>query len=165
MHIYVAQVQTTRFEHGCINQEKVCVTCDSLILTPNPLASQNRMSEQRLALWNAEEDLEEEVDISMAVGSYGPTVYDDGKIFKSVLVISLLIITAHILQPQIDESTLVSMQQHMAQQAAFSQIPDVVKSVRNTHSYNMNSISFVLVYRAFSSSRTGQQPCGNNRCI
>ncbi|EDQ99844.1 uncharacterized protein LACBIDRAFT_334691 [Laccaria bicolor S238N-H82] len=30
-------------------------------------------------------------------------------------------------QPQIDESTLIAMQQHMAQQAAFSQIPDVVK--------------------------------------
>lgn len=31
--------------------------------------------------------------------------------------------------PQIDESTLIAMQQHMAQQAAFAQIPDVVKRV------------------------------------
>ncbi|KAF5381645.1 hypothetical protein D9615_005481 [Tricholomella constricta] len=31
------------------------------------------------------------------------------------------------MQPQIDEATLLAMQQHMAQQAAFSQIPDVVK--------------------------------------
>jgi len=34
--------------------------------------------------------------------------------------------------PQIDESHLVAMQQHMAQQAAFAQIPDVVKRVRTT---------------------------------
>ncbi len=34
----------------------------------------------------------------------------------------------HIQPPQIDES-LIAMQQHIAQQAAFSQIPDVVKSV------------------------------------
>jgi hypothetical protein len=40
------------------------------------------MSEQRLALWNAEEDLEEEVDLSLAIGSYGPSVYDDGKNFQ-----------------------------------------------------------------------------------
>jgi hypothetical protein len=33
-------------------------------------------------------------------------------------------------QPQIDEATLIAMQQHMAQQAAFAQIPDVVKGVR-----------------------------------
>ena len=39
-------------------------------------------------------------------------------------------ISAHIHQPQIDESTLIAMQHHMAQQAAFSQIPDDVKGVR-----------------------------------
>jgi hypothetical protein len=40
---------------------------------------------------------------------------------------------AHIQQAQIDGSTLAAMQQHIAQQvqqAAFAQIPDVVKSVR-----------------------------------
>lgn len=31
--------------------------------------------------------------------------------------------------PQIDESALIAMQQHMAQQAAFSSIPDAVKAV------------------------------------
>lgn len=36
------------------------------------------MSEQRLALWNAEDDLEE-VDLSIAIGNYGPSVYDDGE--------------------------------------------------------------------------------------
>jgi len=47
---------------------------------------------------------------------------------------------AHIQQPQLDESTLVAMQQHMAQQAAFSQIPDVVKTVRDLRigSFNLN---------------------------
>ncbi|KAF8154694.1 RNA polymerase I-associated factor PAF67-domain-containing protein [Crassisporium funariophilum] len=70
------------------------------------------MAQQRLALWNAEEDMEEEVDL-LAIGNYGQNVqYED----------------AHLHQPQIDESTLIAMQQHMAQQAAFSQIPDVVKS-------------------------------------
>ncbi len=36
------------------------------------------MSEQRLSLWNAEEDLEEVVDLSLAIENYGPNVYDDG---------------------------------------------------------------------------------------
>lgn len=39
------------------------------------------------------------------------------------------VLQAHMHQPQIDESALIAMQQHMAQQAAFSQIPDVVKGV------------------------------------
>ena len=33
-------------------------------------------------------------------------------------------------QSQIDSATMAAMQQQMAQQAAFSQIPDVVKRVR-----------------------------------
>ncbi|KAF9561710.1 eukaryotic translation initiation factor 3 subunit 6 [Agrocybe pediades] len=71
------------------------------------------MAQQRLAIWTAEEDLEEDVDLSIALDSYGQNVqYED----------------SHLQQPQIDESTLIAMQQHMAQQAAFQQIPDVVKS-------------------------------------
>jgi len=31
----------------------------------------NRMAQQRLALWNTEEDLEEDVDLSIAIGNYG----------------------------------------------------------------------------------------------
>ncbi|KAL1662090.1 RNA polymerase I-associated factor PAF67-domain-containing protein [Schizophyllum commune] len=71
------------------------------------------MAQARMALWAAE-DMEEDiqdVDLSMAIGNYGQGGYND----------------AHMSQPQIDESTLIAMQQHMAQQAAFSQIPDVVK--------------------------------------
>jgi len=64
----------------------------------------------RMELWNAEQDIDDEladVDLNLAIGSYGQT-YDDA-------------------QPQIDEATLAAAQQMMAQQAAFAQIPDVVK--------------------------------------
>lgn len=37
---------------------------------------------------------------------------------------------AQIPQPHFDESTLIAMQQHLVQQNAFAQIPDVVKAVR-----------------------------------
>ncbi|KAG5642259.1 hypothetical protein DXG03_003336 [Asterophora parasitica] len=70
------------------------------------------MAQQRMALWAAEADIDEDVDLHLAIGNYGQNGhYED----------------AHIQQPQIDEATLLAMQQHMAQQAAFSQIPDVVK--------------------------------------
>ncbi|KAK2467932.1 hypothetical protein APHAL10511_000227 [Amanita phalloides] len=69
------------------------------------------MALNRMALWTAE-DVEEDVDLSLALGSYGQNGhYDD----------------ARLPQPQIDESTFIAMQQHIAQQAAFAQIPDVVK--------------------------------------
>ncbi|KAF8634026.1 hypothetical protein AX17_004291 [Amanita inopinata Kibby_2008] len=70
------------------------------------------MAQNRMALWAAEADIEEDVDLSLALGNYGQNGhYDD----------------AHIQQPQIDGSPFLAMQQHMAQQAAFAQIPDVVK--------------------------------------
>ncbi|KAL0958932.1 hypothetical protein HGRIS_014248 [Hohenbuehelia grisea] len=72
------------------------------------------MAQQRMALWAAEADIEEDlqdVDLSLAIGNYGQNAYDD----------------ALIQPPQIDEATLIAVQQHMAQQAAFAQIPDVVK--------------------------------------
>jgi hypothetical protein len=43
-------------------------------------------------------------------------------------------------QPRIDEATLVAVQHQMAQQAAFSQIPDAVKRVRPF--WRKNSDSF-----------------------
>ncbi|EIW75748.1 eukaryotic translation initiation factor 3 subunit 6 [Coniophora puteana RWD-64-598 SS2] len=69
------------------------------------------MSQQRMALWAAEADLDEDihdVDISLAMGSsyQGAAIYEEA---------------AH--QPSLDESALLAM----AQQAAFAQIPDVVK--------------------------------------
>ncbi len=32
------------------------------------------MAQQRLSLWNAEEDIEGDVDLSIAMGNYDPTV-------------------------------------------------------------------------------------------
>ncbi|KAI0325128.1 eukaryotic translation initiation factor 3 subunit 6 [Cubamyces sp. BRFM 1775] len=68
------------------------------------------MAQQRKALWEADldEDLQD-VDLNLAIGSYGQNgLYDD-------------------VQSRIDETTLLAVQQQMAQQQAFAQIPDVVK--------------------------------------
>ncbi|GLB41069.1 putative component of the eukaryotic translation initiation factor 3 (eIF-3) complex, which is involved in protein synthesis of a specialized repertoire of mRNAs and, together with other initiation factors, stimulates binding of mRNA and methionyl-tRNAi to the 40S ribosome [Lyophyllum shimeji] len=71
------------------------------------------MAQQRMPLWAAEADIDEDVDLHLAIGNYGQNGhYED----------------APMQQPQIDEATLMAMQQHMAQQAAFAQIPDVVKA-------------------------------------
>ncbi|KAH6904297.1 eukaryotic translation initiation factor 3 subunit 6 [Coprinopsis sp. MPI-PUGE-AT-0042] len=71
------------------------------------------MSQQRTQLWATEADIDEDIDLSLAIGNYGQNdQYDDG----------------HLQQPQIDEAAFTAMQQHMQQQAAFSQIPDVVKA-------------------------------------
>ncbi|TFY78189.1 hypothetical protein EWM64_g5825 [Hericium alpestre] len=69
------------------------------------------MSSQRMALWAAEEIDEElhDVDVNLAIGNYAQNgLYDDA-------------------QSRINEATLLAVQQQMAQQAAFAQIPDVVK--------------------------------------
>ncbi|KAH9896841.1 eukaryotic translation initiation factor 3 subunit 6 [Cubamyces lactineus] len=68
------------------------------------------MAQQRKALWEADldEDLQD-VDLNLAIGSYGQNgLYDD-------------------VQSRIDETTILAVQQQMAQQQAFAQIPDVVK--------------------------------------
>ncbi|PIL27480.1 hypothetical protein GSI_10630 [Ganoderma sinense ZZ0214-1] len=68
------------------------------------------MAQQRKAMWEADldEDLQD-VDLSLAIGNYGQNgMYEDT-------------------QSRIDEATLLAVQQQMAQQAAFAQIPDVVK--------------------------------------
>ncbi|KIK96620.1 hypothetical protein PAXRUDRAFT_825766 [Paxillus rubicundulus Ve08.2h10] len=68
-------------------------------------------AQQRVPLWAAEPDLDDEindVDISLAIPSYpNADMYDDPNV-------------------QLDESAL-AMQAQIAQQAAFAQIPDVVK--------------------------------------
>ncbi|EPT04825.1 hypothetical protein FOMPIDRAFT_1112341 [Fomitopsis schrenkii] len=67
------------------------------------------MTQQRTTLWEAEleEDLQD-VDVNLAIGTYGQNgLYDDA-------------------QSRINEATLIAAQQQMAQ-AAFSQVPDVVK--------------------------------------
>jgi len=38
------------------------------------------MAQQRLALWAAEADIDEDVDLSLAIGNYGQNgLYDDGQ--------------------------------------------------------------------------------------
>jgi hypothetical protein len=46
--------------------------------------------------------------------------------------LTLIDIPAPIQHPHLDEAALIAIQQHMAQQQAFSQIPDVVKAVGMT---------------------------------
>ncbi|KAJ7472258.1 eukaryotic translation initiation factor 3 subunit 6 [Mycena galericulata] len=70
------------------------------------------MAQPRVALWAAEEDDMDDDLQDMSLGNYGQNGHYDDTLFQ---------------QPQIDEATLLAMQQHMAQQAAFAQIPDVVK--------------------------------------
>src|SRR5438477_9881326 len=98
------------------------------------------MAEQRMALWVAEGEIHDDlqdVDPSLAIGNYGQNGhFDDGTCGRRPLYRHSSshhffgLSTAHIAQPPIDEATLLAVQQHMAQQAAFSQIPDVVKAVR-----------------------------------
>jgi hypothetical protein len=53
--------------------------------------------------------------------------------------------------PRIDEATLLAMQQHVAQQVAFAQIPDVVKRVgllsspQTDHELILYSLSFNFI--------------------
>ncbi|KAJ6504245.1 eukaryotic translation initiation factor 3 subunit 6 [Mycena vitilis] len=70
------------------------------------------MAQPRAAIWAAEaDDMDDDLQ-DMSLGNYGQSGHYDDTFFQ---------------QPQIDEATLMAMQQHMAQQAAFAAIPDVVK--------------------------------------
>ncbi|KAJ7596956.1 eukaryotic translation initiation factor 3 subunit 6 [Mycena floridula] len=71
------------------------------------------MSQQRMPMWAADEIFDDEVDSSLAIGNYGQNGHFDD---------------AHIQQQRLDESTLLAMQHQFVQQAAFAQIPDVVKA-------------------------------------
>ncbi|KAG6376727.1 RNA polymerase I-associated factor PAF67-domain-containing protein [Boletus reticuloceps] len=75
--------------------------------------AQKMSTQQRVPLWAAEPDLDDEindVDIPLTIPSYpAADIYDD---------------PANL---QLDESALLAMQAQIAQQTAFSQIPDVVK--------------------------------------
>ncbi|KAJ7864974.1 eukaryotic translation initiation factor 3 subunit 6 [Mycena olivaceomarginata] len=76
------------------------------------------MAQPRVGIWAAEaDDMDDDLQ-DMSLGNYGQGGYDDKcNHFRA----------AFFQQPQIDEATLMAMQQHMAQQAAFAAIPDVVK--------------------------------------
>lgn len=89
------------------------------------------MSQQRKALWEADldEDLQD-VDLNLAIGTYGQNgLYEDGTFVKLSPTCCSLEHIRPLAQSRIDEATILAVQQQMAQQAAFAQIPDVVKRV------------------------------------
>jgi hypothetical protein len=86
-----------------------------LLTVKDVLEAEKTMAHQRVALWAAEPDLDNDindvdVDIPIPIPSSTNEMYDDPNL-------------------QLDEGSLQAMQQHIAQQAAFEQIPDIVKRV------------------------------------
>lgn len=87
------------------------------------------MSQQRKALWDVDEDLQD-VDLSLAIGNYGQNgIYDEGERSPACKYSKRHANARRAAEPRIDEATLLAVQQQMVQQAAFAQIPDVVKRV------------------------------------
>ncbi|EED77840.1 predicted protein [Postia placenta Mad-698-R] len=85
------------------------------------------MSQQRKALWDVDEDLQD-VDLSLAIGNYGQNgIYDEGERSPACKYSKRHANARRAAEPRIDEATLLAVQQQMVQQAAFAQIPDVVK--------------------------------------
>ncbi|KAG8750932.1 hypothetical protein FRC12_012691 [Ceratobasidium sp. 428] len=85
-----------------------------------------------------EEDLGD-VNIEAVVGNYGQGghgIYNED-------------------QARIDEATMSAMQHQMAQQAAFAQIPDVVKRVSELSQAGGSLINRVVVYCSIPSSDYG----------
>ena len=61
----------------------VCIRCNesatAAALLLKPICCPSKMAQQRLALWNAEDDLEEDVDL-LTIGNYGQNIqYEDGE--------------------------------------------------------------------------------------
>ncbi len=91
------------------------------------------MSQHRKALWDADldEDLQD-VDLNLAIGNYGQNgLYEDGLCLQMTsrlygCLTGYLVLLA---QSRINEAALIAVQQQMAQQAAFQQIPDAVRRV------------------------------------
>jgi hypothetical protein len=127
--------------------------------------STENMSQPRVSLWATEEEIDEDlqVDVNLAIGNYGQNgLYDDGTamVFMSIGLFTL----RWIAQPRIDEATLAAVQHQMAQQAAFSQIPDAVKRVRIAR--ECISITYLFtVYRSLPPSGSGEQPRRDHRSI
>ncbi len=125
------------------------------------------MAQQRMSLWATEEideDLQD-VDLSLTMGAYGQNGFDDGEHANIGLVHFLMVSPIAMQQPQFDESTLIAVQHQMAQQAqqaAFSQIPDVVKGVRVLAFNHIFSITRPSVHCPLSPSSTRQQSCGDH---
>jgi len=84
-----------------------------------------------------DEDLQD-VDLNLAIGTYGQSgMYEDS-------------------QPRIDEATLIAVQQQMAQQAAYAQVPDVVKRVSTFHF--LSTLPLIVFLRGSSLSYTSTKP-------
>lgn len=95
-----------------------------------------------MTYWAAEADEDlEDVDLNLAIGSFGQTdQYEDGVFeVKTKYPVTQLRICNDIAKSHIDETTLLAVQQQMAQQA-FAQIPDVVKRVRMQECFARNCI-------------------------
>ncbi|KIJ60780.1 hypothetical protein HYDPIDRAFT_43113 [Hydnomerulius pinastri MD-312] len=95
-------------------------------------------AQQRVALWAAEPDLDDDindVEIPLAIPTYANAdMYDDPNL-------------------QLDESALLAMQAQIAQQAAFAQIPDVVKRVSESSiSYFQAALSISIISLYFDYS-------------
>ncbi|KAF5339548.1 hypothetical protein D9611_011424 [Ephemerocybe angulata] len=69
------------------------------------------MAQQRTQLWAAEADIDEDIDLNLAIGTYAQNDYEEAS-----------------LQQPIADATLQAMQAHLSQQNAFAQIPDAVKA-------------------------------------
>lgn len=88
-----------------------------------------------MPMWAAEAEIDEElqeVDLSHAIGNYVQNdLYDDGEPSIERNYACCADSVSAEAQTRIDDAALSAMQQQMAQQAAFAQIPDVVKRVRS----------------------------------
>ena len=94
-----------------------------------------------MPIWAADAEIDEdlqEVDLTHAIGNYVQNgLYDDSSLFSNKFsgIISQHCFSA---QPRIDEATLAAVQQQMAQEAAFAQIPDVVKGVSHAFFFHQS---------------------------
>lgn len=90
------------------------------------------MSDQRVPIWAADADLDDDVELNLlnlVIGNYGQNNFEDGALDQWSSQPILIIHAAPIQQPHLDGPDMTAIQQHVAQQAAFAQIPDVVKAV------------------------------------
>lgn len=125
------------------------------------------MAQQRMPLWAAEEIEEEDVDLSLAIGNYGQSAqYDEGVCYwvRRSLLHVLTFNIAQVQQSHMDEPTLIAMQQHMAQQAAFAQIPDVVRMVRVQKTSRSRNDSHILLVHCTLPPSSPRQQSRRNHC-
>jgi len=100
-----------------------------------------QMSNQRVPIWAADADLDDDDELNFVIGNYGQNNFEDGALPLSIKKNGhSSFIAAPIHHPHLDEAAVATIQQHMAQQAALSQLPDVVKTV-STMNFHLRLIS------------------------